>query len=84
MIKKAVLIMGLMAISGCATTSMKEARCKCFRADGTASGSCDFTPLPGNAAVYSFMASGTTDLSGSRMSVVWAEDEGKEPELCGA
>ena len=83
MIKPALLLVGLLSIAACTTTGMKEARCKCFAADGSPTGSCDFTRLPGDAAVYSFMASGSKELSTSRMSLLWAEEKREQPELCG-
>lgn len=83
MTKSALLIIGLLSITACTTTSMKEARCKCFRADGSPTGSCEFTRLPGDAAIYSLMASGSKNTSTARMSLLWTEDKRKQPELCG-
>jgi len=82
MMKRALLLVGLLSIAACTTPAMKEARCKCFGTDGSPTGSCNFTRLPGDAAVFSFMASGSDDPV-SRMSLLALTDELKNPELCG-
>jgi hypothetical protein len=33
-------------LSGCVAESAKEARCACFKSDGSPTGRCDFSPLP--------------------------------------
>lgn len=38
------------ALAGCVAESAKEARCACFKADGSPTGSCDFAPLPSGGA----------------------------------
>jgi len=82
MMKRALLIVGLLSIAACTTTEMKEARCKCFGADGSPTGSCNFTRLPGDAAVFSFMASGSREPA-PRMSLMSLSSEPKTLELCG-
>ncbi|WP_458792583.1 hypothetical protein [Yoonia sp. MH D7] len=56
MIKYAIITVGLLSIAGCTTMDQREAKCACFNSDGSASGSCDFARLPGQPAVFSFMA----------------------------
>lgn len=55
---KIVAVLGVcMVLSGCANLEKREARCKCFKADGTSTGNCEFTRLPDDPAVFSFVAS---------------------------
>ena len=80
MMKSVVLTIGLLSIAGCATMEQREARCQCFNSDGSASGSCDFQRLPGQPAVFSFMASPATPAV-SRQSNALVD--GIHKELCG-
>lgn len=72
MMKSAILTLGLLAIAGCTTMQDREASCRCFNADGSTSGSCDFQPLPGQPAVFTFMAE-TSSLS-TRGDMAWLSD----------
>lgn len=55
---KIVAVLGVcMVLSGCASLEKREAKCKCFKADGTSTGSCEFARLPNDPAVFSFVAS---------------------------
>lgn len=55
MMKSVILLLGLLIVAGCTTPGQREARCKCFNSDGTASGLCKFEPLAPPPAVFSFM-----------------------------
>jgi len=80
MMKSVVLTVGLLSIAGCTTMAQREARCQCFNSDGTASGSCDFARLPGQPAVFSFMAVAPVSSSAGQSS---AHTDGIRKELCG-
>lgn len=80
MMKPLILTIGLLSIAGCTTMAQREARCQCFNSDGTASGSCDFERLPGQPAVFSFMAVAHLSASGGQSS---AHTDGIRKELCG-
>ncbi|MCZ4354782.1 hypothetical protein O4H61_19920 [Roseovarius aestuarii] len=80
MMKPLVLTIGLLSIAGCTTMAQREALCQCFNSDGTASGSCDFERLPGQPAVFSFMATAPVSSSPAQSS---AALESLRGELCG-
>ena len=80
MMKFVVLAAGILSVAGCTTMDQREARCKCFNSDGSASGSCNFEQLPGQPAVFSFMASETATVSRNQFSAA-AHSVGKE--ICG-
>ncbi len=58
MIKPVIGIIALLAVAGCATLSDKEARCQCFKKDGSKSGLCNFKPLTGQPAVFTLLPAG--------------------------
>jgi hypothetical protein len=80
MMKSIILTVGLLSIAACTTPSQREARCKCFNSDGTASGSCDFARLPGQPALFTFMAVSPVSSSAAQSS---AHTDGIRKELCG-
>lgn len=78
MIKYAIITVGLLSIAGCTTMDQREAKCACFNSDGSASGSCDFASLPGQPAVFSFMA---VEAPSPRLAT--PEENAIRKELCG-
>lgn len=80
MIKSVILTVGLLSIAGCTTMSQREARCQCFNSDGTVSESCDFERLPGQPAVFSFMAVAPVPVTRGQS---LAHTDGIRKELCG-
>lgn len=80
MMKSVILTIGLLSVAGCTTMEDREARCSCFNSDGTPSGACNFEPLPGQPAVFSFRASETDMASRGEFSAI---EVGIRKELCG-
>lgn len=80
MMKSVFLVVGILTIAGCTSTKEREARCKCFTSSGAPSGRCDFQPLPGQTAVFSFSA---TSPDAATNAQTRAMAEGIKEELCG-
>lgn len=78
--KRMIFVVGLMGLTACTTMEDREARCKCFNTDGTASGLCDFTPLTGQPVVFSFMANRMNAVADPNQSLV---EEVVRKEICG-
>lgn len=80
MMKSVILTIGLLSVAGCTTMEDREARCSCFNSDGTPSGACNFEPLPGQPAVFSFAAIAPVAASAGPSSDL---TDGIRRELCG-